>query len=141
MQFIEKQDFKNWAYREESTDGKIVIGIYPVIFGFRIRAGYTKFEDSWFELDYCAGAEQDNVEKLFSQVKTIFLRHTSDEIFTTVKWPNQDKKPYFLDLTNYPKFMELVGEYVQQDLPSMAIARAKYMNANFGVDEPFDFLK
>lgn len=44
----------------------IEIGICPVMYGYRIRAG--KENCGWCDLDYCAGAEQSYVQLIFNLV-------------------------------------------------------------------------
>jgi len=52
-----------------SEDGKIEMGIYPVIFGYRVRAGYTNSQS--YELDWCGGDKHENLELLYSIMKNI----------------------------------------------------------------------
>lgn len=55
-----------------SNDGTIEMGIYPVIFGYRVRAGYV--DSMSFELDWCGGDDHSQVELLYSIAKNI-LEH------------------------------------------------------------------
>jgi hypothetical protein len=55
-----------------SEDGKIEMGIHPVIFGYRVRAGYAG--DMSYMFDWCGGDNQTQVEMLYSIAKNI-LEH------------------------------------------------------------------
>ncbi len=45
-----------------SEDGTIEMGIHPVIFGYRVRAGYVG--NMFYELDWCGGDKQEDLEVL-----------------------------------------------------------------------------
>lgn len=71
MKFIQTKDCVNHQLfqRLVSEDGKIEMGVYPVMFGFRVRAGYIG--GMGFEMDWCGGADQGQVELLYSLAKNI----------------------------------------------------------------------
>lgn len=71
MKFLEADDDSenNLYQRVVSEDGKIEMGIYPVMFGYRVRAGYVGNEI--YELDWCGGDEQQQLELLYSIMKNI----------------------------------------------------------------------
>lgn len=53
INFVEAPTTENMACRRVSEDGKIEIGVYPVLFGFRVRAGYI---GAWGPtIDWCCG--------------------------------------------------------------------------------------
>ena len=51
MKFIPAEDTEDIYQRLVSEDGKIEMGIYPVIFGYRVRAGYVG--SMICQLDWC----------------------------------------------------------------------------------------
>ena len=69
MKFIEAENTDDLLQRIVSEDGKIEIGIYPVIFGYRVRGGYVG--NMWCEIDWCGGADQSQLELLYSIAKNI----------------------------------------------------------------------
>lgn len=89
-----------------SEDGKIEMGIYPVMFGFRVRAGYVG--DYGVLMDWCGGANQGQVELLYSIAKNI-LEHRGS--FTGVP-ERSDIKPFFND----PAFLEKIYSLVTMPL-------------------------
>ena len=71
MKFVkaDDQEEKSMFQRIVSEDGTIEIGIHPVMFGFRVVGGYTKSQ--WYEIDWCGGSDQSQVELLYSIAKNI----------------------------------------------------------------------
>src|SRR5687768_7093342 len=89
------------------------IGVHTVMFGYRIRVGLIG--DDFYALDYCAGNQQENVEKVFSMVKAI-MEKVTERNFYTIKWPVQERKPIIG--TECEEVLEsLAGEYELLDLP------------------------
>lgn len=65
-----EDDDTNLLYnRIVSEDGLIELAIHPVIFGYRVRAGYVG--DEYVHLDWCGGDNQGQVELLYSIAKNI----------------------------------------------------------------------
>lgn len=117
-------------FKIESTCGRIEIGVYPVIFGFRIRAGFAPNE-GFYELDYCCGNEQKSVELIYSVVKNILeQKDYSPGMFST--FPRQDRKPFFNDVVNYGTFLSLMKEpYTPVKLPDIHSAKTLYLSKYF----------
>lgn len=68
-------DLKNSLYhRHISQDGRIELGIHPVIFGYRVRAGFIN--SGMYELDWCGGDKQSDIELLFTVAKRILTDRT-----------------------------------------------------------------
>lgn len=74
LEFKEADDdnVSKFYQRLVSSDGNIEMGIYPTIFGYRVRAGYVG--NGIYELDWCGGDDQKQVELLYSIMKNI-LEH------------------------------------------------------------------
>jgi hypothetical protein len=106
----------------------IVIGIVPVIFSYRIRAGYDVV-DGEYNLDYCAGADQTMVEYLFNIILNA-LRYKKGDPFKD--WPFQEIKPYFKDEKNFPKLLKMLqkDDMVKVDIPDVKEIRKDYFEAN-----------
>lgn len=69
MKFNSKDTDPHLFYRMESEDGKVEIGVYPTIYGFRVRAGIVG--NGIYELDYCCGANITEIETVYSIVLSI----------------------------------------------------------------------
>lgn len=81
----------------------IEIGVYPVLYGYRVQAG--KINNGCYELDYCCGAEQKSVDLIFSIVKTILEKYDLNfKVF-----PFQNIKPVFNDAVCFSKMLELAS--------------------------------
>lgn len=100
MKFTEEFEDEHSFYRKVSEDGKFCICVYPVIYGFRVRAGYAGSQ--WFELDYCAGDKIEAIEEIYSIVTRILIKHRDFSVF-----PFQNRKPMFNDPECASKLFEL----------------------------------
>jgi hypothetical protein len=89
-----------------SEDGKIEMGIYPVIFGYRVRAGYAG--QMSYELDWCGGDDQTQVELLYSIMKNILEKNNS---FKGVPM-NSTIKPFYNDAL----FVDYINSLVTKPL-------------------------
>lgn len=71
MKFVKAPDHdeNNIYQRLVSEDGKIEMGIHPVMFGYRVRASFVG--DGGCYLDWCGGDNQAQVELLYSIAKNI----------------------------------------------------------------------
>ena len=71
MKFLPAKDhIENLMFqRLVSEDGKREMAIHPVIFGYRLRCGYTG--DGYVHLDWCGGDDQAQLELLYSIAKNI----------------------------------------------------------------------
>ncbi len=89
-----------------SEDGKIEMGIHPVIFGYRVRAGYVG--DMVYQLDWCGGDDQEQLELLYSIMKNI-LENKGGFVGVPVV---SEIKPFFNDT----KFVDLINSMVVKPL-------------------------
>jgi len=97
---IEEQIYQ----RLVSEDGKIEMGIYPVMFGYRVRAGYIG--SMFCELDWCGGDDQAQLEILYSIAKNIIEHNNSFEGVPT----NSIIKPFYKDAEFVKKINSLVTQ-------------------------------
>ncbi len=93
MKFIDAEDDveNQMMFRKVSEDGKIEVAIHPVIFGFRVVAGYVGSQ--CYSLNYCAGNEQGYIELIYSMV--IVALEVANGNFKV--FPHQNVKPMFND--------------------------------------------
>lgn len=104
MKFIQAEDHEeNLLFqRLVSEDGKREMGIYPVIFGYRVRAGYIG--DSYVYLDWCGGDDQTQIELLYSIAKNIL---ENQDNFKGI--PSNSKiKPFYRDEEFFNTIQSLV---------------------------------
>jgi len=59
--------------KQVSEDGRVWVGISPVLYGYRIRAGYT-VDKIGCALDWCAGANPSDVSRLYSIILAILSK-------------------------------------------------------------------
>ena len=106
MKFLEAQDDNenNLYQRLVSEDGNIEMGIYLVMFGYRVRAGFVG--NGIYELDWCGGDEQTQLELLYSIMKNILEARGN---FRYVP-PSSVIKPFFNDHDFVYRINELVSK-------------------------------
>jgi hypothetical protein len=71
MNFLEKTDASIGLYHCFEDENRI-IGICPVMFGYRIRAGWKS--NQWFETDWCAGANLEQVKRAYAIQLAIIMK-------------------------------------------------------------------
>jgi len=93
----------------------------------RVKAGYEG--DDFVALDYCAGADQSFLEKLYFIIEKALILNDGD----FRKFPTQRVKPVILDKDCYPSLLEIIGGHPNEEdipeMPSINEIRAKF-NAN-----------
>lgn len=133
-QFRNVDDNENYIYRRVRKVGtlpKIEIGVYPVMFGYRIRVGMV---GSWaVELDYCAGAQQEDVENIYALTMAVLNKnmnkiqpfHRIRDIFEG--FPRQDVKPMFNDPDCFNELTKAAGKDVEKvELKGLKERRNQY---------------
>jgi hypothetical protein len=86
--------FNAMYLRLVSENGIVEMGVYPVLFGFRVRAGFCG--DPGVCLDWCAGHDWSNVERLYAICRAILLKRPEERPFSGLPGHSQ-VKPFFLD--------------------------------------------
>ena len=105
IKFIPAEDSEVYQ-RLVSEDGKIEMGIYPVMYGYRVRAGYVG--KMVCELDWCGGDDQSQLELLYSICKNIL---ESKGNFDNIPI-RSDIKPFYKDA----KFVEEINSLTTKPL-------------------------
>lgn len=87
-----------------SEKGLVEVGVYRVLYGFRVRAGFVG--EMGATLDWCAGGEWLNVERLYSLcVAILSTREENRSCFDGL--PRFSSiKPFFND----EEFVRIIGE-------------------------------
>ncbi len=112
-------DLENALYhRHVSQHGNIELGIHPVLFGYRVRAGFIGA--GIYELDWCGGDKQSDIELLF----TIARRILTDRInFNGI--PKHSKiKPFYKD----SEFIDILTELSEQSNSSLSVEKIPDIN-------------
>jgi hypothetical protein len=94
MHFNEAEDDDNNKLfcRRVSEGGTVEIGVYRVMYGYRVRAGFVG--DMSCRLDWCAGANWIEVESLYTMCLQILMgREESSSCFADIP-PCSTVKPY-----------------------------------------------
>lgn len=90
MQFNPAED-NDLIHRLVSDCGTIEIGLYRVLFGYRVRAGYTN--DMFYNIDWCGGGDNGQIELLYSIAKNILEHQGNFKCLQSVS----AIKPFFKD--------------------------------------------
>lgn len=142
IQFIEEETDEDLIYRR-SWNNMVEIALHPVLFGWRVRAGY-EFR-SYYQLDYCCGDQQAEIELIYSTVLTILTNELNKQdltldkrtICTNVfsKFPKQNTKPMRNDPECMINLILLAGvepdELIKVSFPDLTEKRQSYMNNVF----------
>jgi hypothetical protein len=99
--FTETGDTEELLYRQVSDDNRIEMGVGPVMFGFRVRAGFTG--DDGFYIDYCAGADVEFLKTLYALVLLGLQKHRFAD------FPKQEMKPFYNDPVHFAELIKLTG--------------------------------
>lgn len=92
------------VHRLVSENELVEMGVYRVLYGFRVRAGFVG--DAGPVLDWCGGGNWKDVERLYSICKAVLLqREESKSCFRDLP-PWSMVKPFYKD----PNFLETVME-------------------------------
>lgn len=91
-------------HRVVSENNLIEIGVYRVMFGWRVRSGFTGAGTCM--LDWCAGANWDDVERLYSLCYAILSKREENRQCYDGVPPFSHVKPFFKDLS----FLSIVGK-------------------------------
>jgi hypothetical protein len=97
MQFYPATDdsFTGLSRRLVSESGLVEIGVFQVMFGWRVRAGFCK--SPCCVLDWCAGGNSDDLEKLYGICVAILSKRKEDKLCFDGLPGTSMVKPYFRD--------------------------------------------
>lgn len=106
MKLNPAEDSEYLYCRLQSEDGKIEMGVYPVMFGYRVRAGYV--DSGYYNLDWCCGANQGLVEWVYAALKTILENRDTSNPFEGLLIAS-NIKPLYLDIEFMKWLVKTVG--------------------------------
>jgi hypothetical protein len=134
--FTDAPEDENMIFRKVLNG--LEIGVYPVMFGFRIRAGIVG--EGWCHLDYCAGNDQKEVENIYSLCISIMNKRITefpfddqtsshDLAYVVFKdFPVQNVKPMFNDHPCFMTLAEMCGpEIISIKLPNLHAKKIKHV--------------
>jgi len=127
MTFRDENTDEHILYRKVSEDGKVEIGVHPVLYGFRIRAGSAG--DMFYDLDYCAGDKLVAVETLYGIVLTVLKDRLSKGKPPFRGFPIQERKPMYNDPECAAKLFEMCAglEMEQVSCPLLNEMKTDYI--------------
>ncbi len=94
-----------WHHCKISENSYVRMGIYKVIYGWRVRAGFV--HDKWgCTLDWCGGANWTDIEKLYSLCYAILSKRDEENSCFEGLPQVSSIKPFYKD----DDFVKIVGE-------------------------------
>lgn len=131
MKFTDDNTDPHSFYRKLSESGTIEICVCPVLYGFRVRAGYTRM--GIYELDYCAGNNTKDVELIYACVLGILSQATENEPNLFERFAVQRVKPMYNDLDCFSRLLTLAAySYVTKvSLPDLHKLKEEYLKTLF----------
>lgn len=104
------------THRLVSENGVAWMGIFPVFFGYRVRAGLCS--DRWgVRLDWCGGGKWPMVQLLYSLTAAILRRRPEDEHCFDGLPGSSAIKPYYRDEAFVEALTEAAGAFSQIWIP------------------------
>lgn len=128
MPWINAPDTEFLLCRQISSDHQIEMGVYPVIYGMRVRCGFLGSFS--VELDWCAGGSDTSLKVLYSLCYKIIgdrLHMDRHEIFDRQVVPSYSNiKPWTLDRDFTARLAALAGPVEPISLPPVHKIRADF---------------
>jgi len=107
MNFQHTEDMPHLTNRKVS--GTIELGVYRVLFGYRVRAGYIG--NGYCDIDYCCGDDPVMISRVYSAVLTILSNR--DEIYAFKDFPIQNSKPMVNDRVCFVNLLKMMKNDVR----------------------------
>lgn len=88
----------------------VEIGLYPVVYGYRVRVSE---KDNWMcLLDLCGGDNLEMIDLLYNGIKTILEgQFRENNKFDFREFPIQEIKPFYKDMNFLKEFTALILKY------------------------------
>ena len=115
MKFHKAPPTEDLFLRVVDETNTIQVGIYPVLFGYRVRAG--RVDDKWgVNLDWCCGADFEFILWLYRACITLLSSREPDTCFDGLPPISQIKpafndKDFMVQIITLLKDMHLMFEY------------------------------
>lgn len=128
LKWIEAADNDYLFCRHLSSDLRIEMGVYPVMYGMRVRCGFVGSLS--VELDWCAGINDVSLRILYSLCYKIIgdrLHMDRQEVFDCTVVPHHSNiKPWTLDVDFTARLASLAGPVKPIELPPVHEIREKF---------------
>ena len=108
-------DEKGLTHRLLSEHGVVEIGIFRVMFGWRVRAGFAE-NDTCCILDWCGGGNWENVERLYALARSILSSRPEDYHCFDGLPASSLRKPFYNDPSFVSRVFSLAGEFEVEHL-------------------------
>lgn len=93
--FEPREDDENYIASMIDKEKNVVLGIYPVIYGMRVVAGFAG--DNYYRCTWCCALNQEMMHWAYSALKAIIdQREPGEDVFQGIP-PHSDSKPFMLD--------------------------------------------
>jgi hypothetical protein len=107
MKFHKAPDTEDLFLRVVDETNTIQIGIYKVLFGYRVRAGYV--DNKWgVNLDWCCGDRIEHIVWLYLACICILSQRDPENCFEGLP-PVSQIKPYINDMEFWNNIIDLCG--------------------------------
>lgn len=107
------------THRRLSENGLISLGVYQVLYGFRVRSGFEGCK--WFVLDWCAGGDWDQVQRLYSIAYSILVQREENKHAFYGLPIHSEIKPFFMDIA----FTETIIEAMNGNFQMIELEKPK----------------
>ena len=100
------EDIEGMSHILYSGNAVVFMGVYRVMYGWRVRAGFVRDINRFCILDWCGGGVWKDVERLYSICRAILLQAREDtDCFRGLPTVSL-VKPFFRDMD----FVRIVGQ-------------------------------
>lgn len=130
----DRQDLELYHLHYSEND-KFAIWITPVMFGMRVRGGFVSDLQYFHSKDYCGGADQENMENLWSVFKGALenidednLNNDNDLRHFPIEGQRPTKSP---GSETFSALKQLAGEYEIEELPDCNKIRLTVLHNHF----------
>lgn len=140
FRFIKDYSQDDFQYLHYSENDVVAIWIQPMMYGSRVRMECVKFLDVGYSYEFCAGANQENLENIFSMVKSILEQHDESEFNSSNDFhkifPIEGMRPTRPGLPAYEQLKELAGDFeVDENVPNESSIRLQsILKSGIGID-------
>jgi hypothetical protein len=109
FKIVENDMDKLLTFRILSENNMVEIGVYRTLFGWRVRAGFAN--EGVCYLDWCAGSNWKDVERLYSLCYAILSKRSEDKCCFDGLPGSSTIKPFYLDLDFLEKISKEAGYF------------------------------
>lgn len=109
FRIVEDDTDKLLIFRRLSENNLVEIGVHRVLFGYRVKAGFAN--EGFCYLDWCAGGNWKDVERLYSLCYAILSKRDENRNCFDELPGTSIIKPFYLDLDFVEKVSKEAGDF------------------------------